>query len=53
MQRERLCLNFAKGCLKIEKLKKVFPLNDKKEIKEIRNKEEYVVNIAITETREV
>ena len=48
-RRDTLCLNFAKGCLKIEKLKKVFPLNDKKETKKTRNKEKYVVNIARTE----
>ena len=48
-RRDRLCLDFAKGCLKIEKLKKIFPLNNKKENKETRNKEKYVVNIARTE----
>ena len=48
-RRDTLCLNFAKGCLKIEKLKKVFPLNDKKDTKKTRNKEKYVVNIARTE----
>ena len=47
-RRDRLCLDFAKGCLKIEKLKKIFPLNNKKENKETRNKEKYVVNIERT-----
>ena len=47
-RREKLCLQFAKKCLKHPKLKQIFPLNDKNHSMETRNEETYAVQFANT-----
>ena len=48
-RRERLCLNFAKRCLRNEKASKMFPINHKNHSMKTRNKEIYRVQHANTE----
>ena len=48
-RRRRLCLKFAKNCLKNEKMKKLFPLANKKHSMNTRSKEKFKVNKANTE----
>ena len=47
-RRETLCLNFARKCTKNDKLKHMFPLNEKKHEMETRNKQKYKVQFANT-----
>ena len=42
-RRNILCLQFAKDCIKFDKLKDLFPENTKKHTMEIRDKEKYKV----------
>ena len=49
VRREKLCLQFAKNCLKIDKLKQMFPLNVKDHDMTQRNCEKFKVNHAKTE----
>ena len=42
-RREDLCLKFAKSCLKIEKFKKLFPLNKKDHSMLMRNTERFAI----------
>ena len=49
IRRQKLNMKFAKGCLKIDKLCPMFPLNDVKHDMEKRNNERYKVNHAKTE----
>ena len=42
-RREELCLKFAKSCLKIEKFKKLFPLNKKDHSMLMRNTERFAI----------
>ena len=44
-RREKLCLNFAKKCLKSERMKTIFPENEKSSMK-TRNQERFRVNFA-------
>ena len=48
-RRELLCLNFAKNCLKNEKMRKYFPKNLKKHQMKTRNQEEFKIGTARTE----
>ena len=48
-RRDELCLNFAKKCLKSEKVKGIFPVNEKSHQMDLRNTEQYVVKHANTE----
>ena len=48
-RREKLCLKFAKACLKIDKLKDMFPLEVKDHNMEKRNIKKFKVNHAKTE----
>ena len=48
-RREGLCLEFAKKCLKNEKMKKYFPENNKKHPMVTRYEEEYKIDSANTE----
>ena len=48
-RRERLCLKFAKKCLKIENLKKLFPLREVKHEMKKRNTEKYLIKHINTE----
>jgi hypothetical protein len=48
-RREELCLNFAKKCTKNEKMKHMFPLNDKTHSMDTRNDEKYKVQFANTD----
>ena len=48
-RREKFCLSFAKKCLKIEKVKTLFPMNDSERIHETRNFEKFKVNHFYTE----
>ena len=45
-RRETLCLNFARKCTKNDKLKHMFPLNEKKHEMETRNKQKYKIQFA-------
>ena len=47
-RREKLCLNFARKCLKNEKSKHMFPINEKQHEMETRNHEDYRVQHANT-----
>ena len=49
VRRKKQCLKFAKDCLKNEKMKKLFPLNEQKSDMKIRFKETFKVNKAHTE----
>ena len=48
-RRERLCLKFAKQCLRHEKLRELFPKNERIHNMEKRHCEKYVVKKAMTE----
>ena len=48
-RREKMCLKFAKDCLKIDKLKKMFPLKTKDHEMANRNTDRFKVNHAKTE----
>ena len=48
-RRDELCLNFAKKCLKSEKVRDMFPVNEKSHKMDLRKTEQYVVNHANTE----
>ena len=48
-RRTRLCLKFAKNCLKHEKLKKLFPIATKSHKMDTRSKEKFKVNHARSE----
>ena len=48
-RRRKLCLKFAKNCLKNEKMKQIFPLGNKKHSMNTRLKEKFKVNKANTE----
>ena len=43
-RREKLCLRFAQNCLKTEKVKNLFPLNNSKHKMNLRNKRKYKTN---------
>ena len=49
MRREKLCLKFAKQCLKHEKLKELFPKNQRMHNMGKRNCEKFIVKKAMTE----
>ena len=49
VRREKMCLKFAKDCLKIDKLKQMFPLNTKDHDMDNRNTKKFKVNHAKTE----
>ena len=46
-RRQKLCLSFAKKCIKNEKAKTLFPLNN--HVKDLRNSEKFKVNFAASE----
>ena len=46
-RREKLCLDFAKKCLRNSKVKSMFPVNERK--RSLRNQNKYLVNFASTE----
>ena len=46
-RREKLCLDFAKKCLRNSKVKSMFPVNEWK--RSLRNQNKYLVNFASTE----
>ena len=46
-RRENLCLNFAKKCLRNQKVKSIFPLNNNK--RSLRNQNKYLGKFATTE----
>ena len=46
-RRERLCLDFAKKCLRNNKVQSMFPVNEKKRL--LRNNSKYLVKFASTE----
>ena len=46
-RRERLCLDFAKKCLRNNKVQSMFPVNKKKRL--LRNNSKYLVKFASTE----
>ena len=48
-RRKDICLNFAKKCVKNNKLKSMFPLNDKNHPMELRENETYKVQFAHNE----
>ena len=48
-RREKLCLKFAKQCLKHEKLKGLFPRKVKNHVMEKRNGQKFAVNKSLTE----
>ena len=48
-RREKLCLRFAKKCLKQERMSVMFPKNNNRSTVKIRNKESFHVNKANTE----
>ena len=48
-RRKSLCLKFAKNCLKVDKLKKMFPKSSTKHTMSKRNFECYNVNKTMTE----
>ena len=43
-ERELLCLRFAKNCMKTDKVKNVFPLNNPKHGMKLRNRKKYKTN---------
>ena len=47
-RRSDLCLRFAKKCLKVEKTKDMFPLNESNKQEDLRFKEKYIVQHAST-----
>ena len=47
-RREKLCLNFAKKCVNTEKVKHMFPINDKYHEMKTRHEEKYMVQFANT-----
>ena len=49
MRREKLCLKFAKACLKNEKLSDMFPRNKKDHAMHKRHNEKFVIRKARTE----
>ena len=49
VRRERLCLKFAKKCLKLENFKKLFPVRKSKHDMKKRNTEKFLVNHVNTE----
>ena len=49
VRREKMCLKYAKDCLKVDKLKHIFPLNVKDHDMENRNMRKFKVNHAKTE----
>ena len=49
IRRQKLNIKFARNCLKIDKLKNIFPLNDQCHTMEKRNFEKFQVNKANTE----
>ena len=49
MRRQKICLKFAKQCLRHEKLKELFPRNERRHDMEKRDCEKYVVKKAMTE----
>ena len=48
-RRDELCLKFAKKCLKSDKMKTIFPLNEKSHDMDLRKTEKYFVKHANTE----
>ena len=48
-RRQDLCLKFAKGGIKSEKLCELFPMNDKKHIMQTRDDERFQVKFANTD----
>ena len=48
-RREKICLNFAKSCIKNEKTKSMFPLNEVEHIMETRDRQKYFVQPARTD----
>ena len=48
-RREKMCLKFAKNCLKIDNMKQLFPKYVSKFPMLTRNKFKYVVNRSLTE----
>ena len=48
-RREKLCLRFAKQCLRNEKLKSLFPKKVNNHLMEKRNGQKFVVTNALTE----
>ena len=49
MRRQKICLKFAKQCLRHEKLKELFPRHKRRHNMEKRDSEKYVVKKAMTE----
>ena len=49
IRRQKLNIKFARNCLRIDKLKNIFPLNDQCHTMEKRNFEKFQVNKANTE----
>ena len=49
IRRQKLNIKFARNCLKIDKLKNIFPLNDQVHSMEKRNYDKFKVNKANTE----
>ena len=49
MRRQKICLKFAKQCLRHEKLKELFPSHERRHNMEKRDGERYVVKKAMTE----
>ena len=49
MRRQKICLKFAKQCLRHEKLKELFPSHERRHNMEKRDGEKYVVKKAMTE----
>ena len=48
-RREKLCVRFAKKCLKLENMKKLFPLKKTKHFMKKRKFEKYLINNINTE----
>ena len=49
MRREKLCLKFAKACLRNEKLADMFPINKKDHAMDRKKNEKFVIRKARTE----
>ena len=49
MRREKLCLKFAKACLRNEKVADMFPINKKDHAMDRRQKEKFAIRKARTE----
>ena len=47
-RRETLCLNFAIKCTKSDRIKHMFPLNEKRHDMETRNEDKFKVQFAYT-----